>query len=127
MKILIDSSVWINYFRGGDNSGFLDSFIDENILCTNYLILAELLPALKQKKQSALIGLLRKITQIQLNINWENIIRYQTICLSNGINKVGIPDLIILDNVIQNDLVLHSLDKYFVLIHNHIEFKLVLI
>lgn len=123
MNILIDSSIWIDYLRGGDNSEYLDSFIDENILCTNYLILSELLPALKQQKQSALIGLLRRITHIPLDINWENIIHYQTICLSNGINKVGIPDLIILDNVIQNDLVLYSLDKHFDLIRNHIKFK----
>ncbi len=123
MNILIDSSVWIDYFRGDDDSGFLDSFIDENILCTNYLILSELIPALKRKKQYVLIDLLGEITKIQLNINWENIIQYQTICLSNRINKVGIPDLIILDNVIQNDLVLYSLDKHFKLIHDHIEFK----
>ena len=123
MNILIDSSVWIDYFRGGDNSEILDSLIDENILCTNYLILSELVPALKRRKQFVLIGLLRKITLIPLNIDWENIIRYQTICLSNGINKIGIPDLIILDNVIQNDLVLYSLDKHFNLIQNHIDFK----
>jgi len=123
LNILIDSSVWIDYLRGGDNSEFLDYFIDENILCTNYLILSELLPALKRKKQPELIGILRSITQIQLHIDWENIIQYQTICLTNGINKVGIPDLIILDNVIQNDLVLYSHDKHFDLIQNHIEFK----
>lgn len=123
MNILIDSSIWIDYLRGGNNSEYLDSFIDENILCTNYLILSELLPALKQQQQSVLIGLLRRITQIPLNIDWENIIHYQTICLSNGINKVGIPDLIILDNVIQNELVLYSLDKHFDLIRNHIKFK----
>ena len=123
MNILIDSSVWIDYFRGGDNSDFLDSFIDENILCTNYLILSELLPALNQRKHSKLVDLLRGIYRIPLNINWENIIQLQKTCLSNGINKVGVPDLIILDNVIQNDLVLFSLDKHFDLIHKHIEFR----
>jgi len=123
LNILIDSSVWIDYFRGGDNSEVLDSFIDENILCTNYLILSELLPALSQKKYSELTGLLRGITRITLSIDWENIIHYQTICLSNGINKIGIPDLIILDNVIQNDLVLYSFDKHFELMHEYIEFK----
>ncbi len=123
MNILIDSSVWIDYFRGGDNSEVLDSFIDENILCTNYLILSELLPAINKKKYSRLSSLLREVNRITLSIDWEKIIHYQTICLSNGINKIGIPDLIILDNVIQNDLVLYSFDKHFDLIHEYIEFK----
>lgn len=123
MNILIDSSVWIDYFRGGDNSEVLDSFIDENVLCTNYLILSELLPVLNQRNQLELVNLLREIYRIPLNINWENIIQLQTTCLSNGINKVGIPDLILLDNVIQNDLVLFSFDKHFDLIHKHIDFR----
>ena len=123
MNILIDSSVWIDYFKGGDNSQVLNTFIDENLLCTNYLILSELLPVLKQKKQAKLINLLRKINRIPLRIDWENVINYQSICLSNGINKVGIPDLIIVDNVIENDLVLYSFDKHFQLIQKNIEFK----
>jgi len=124
MNILIDSSVWIDYFRGGEKSEVIDSLIDRNILCTNYLILSELLPALNQKKHSQLISLLREITKMPLNIRWEDIIHYQTICLSNGVNKVGIPDLIIIDNVIQNDLILYSFDKHFELISKLIEFKL---
>jgi len=123
LNILIDSSVWIDYFKGGDNSQVLNTFIDENLLCTNYLILSELLPVLKQKKQAKLINLLRKINRIPLRIDWENIINYQSICLSNGINKVGIPDLIIVDNAIENDLVLYSFNKHFQLIQKNIEFK----
>ena len=123
MKILIDSSVWIDYFRGGEKSEVIDSLIDQNILCTNYLILSELLPALHQKKHPRLISLLREITKIPLNIKWEDIILYQTMCLSNGVHKVGIPDLIIIDNVIQNDMTLYSFDKHFDLIVKFIEFK----
>lgn len=123
MNILIDSSVWIDYFKGGDNSQVLNTLIDENLLCTNYLILSELLPVLKQKKQAKLINLLRKINRIPLRIDWENILNYQSISLSNGINNVGIPDLIIVDNVIENDLVLYSFDKHFQLIQKNIEFK----
>ena len=123
MNILIGSSVWIDYFRGGDDSEIINSFIDENILCTNYLILSELIPSLKQNGHAKLVKLLHEITKIPLTIDWEKIIQYQTICLLNGMNKVGIPDLIILDNVIQNNLVLFSFDKHFDLISNHIDFK----
>ena len=124
MKILVDSSVWINYFRGGKDSEILNTFIDENVICTNYLILAEIIPALKLRKQTRLINLLNEVSQIPLNINWPNIIDYQTICLSNGINKVGVADLIITDNSIRNDLILFSLDKHFKLISDYTKLKL---
>lgn len=124
MKILVDSSVWIDYFRGGADSGIVDKFIDENLISTNDLILSEIIPALNIRKQNKLIDLLREIHRIPLNINWNMIIEYQFQCLSNGINKVGIPDLIIVDNAIKNDLVLFSFDKHFRLISNHIELNL---
>jgi predicted nucleic acid-binding protein len=125
MNILVDSSVWNDYFRSGKNSGILDRFIDQNVICINDLILAELIPFLKIKRQTRVIKLLKDISKIPINIDWNNIIDYQTICLQNGINKVGIPDLIILDNIIQNDLMLFSLDKHFDLIQKHINFEII--
>ena len=125
MRILVDTSIWVDYFRSGGNSEIIDSYIDENIICTNYLILSELFPALKIRKQNKLIDLLNEISKIPLDINWNRIIDYQITCLKNGINKVGIPDLIIIDNAIENDLILFSLDKHFQLISQYIDLKLV--
>ena len=125
MRILVDSSIWIDYFRGGNDSEVMDSYIDENVICTNHLILSELIPNLRIIKQNKLIDLLKEISKISLNINWNQIIEYQTICLKNGINNVGIPDLIIVDNTIQNDLILFSMDKHFKLISEYIDLKLV--
>lgn len=124
MNILVDSSVWIDYFRSGKNSERLDSFIDQNLVHTNDLILAELIPFLTQKKQSKIVKLLKELHQIPLSINWEKIIEYQTKCLKHGINKIGIPDLIILDNVIQNNLTLYTLDKHFSLMRKIFKFEL---
>jgi len=39
MKILVDTSVWVDYFRSGKNSTQLDLYIDQNIICVNNLIL----------------------------------------------------------------------------------------
>ena len=124
MNILVDSSVWIDYFRSGIKSNSLDTLIDQNTICTNSLILAEILPSLKVRKQSRLINLLYQIEKIELNINWGKIIDYQIICLGKGINKIGIPDLIVIDNVIQNNFTLYSLDNHFKLMNNQIEFDL---
>ncbi|HEM49167.1 MAG TPA: PIN domain-containing protein [Caldithrix sp.] len=125
MRILVDSSIWVDYFRGGVNSEIMDRYIDENIICTNYLILSDLFPALRIRKQNKLIDLLNEISKIPLDINWNRIIDYQITCLKNGINKVGIPDLIIVDNAIENDLILFSLDKHFKLISQSTDLKLV--
>ena len=125
MRILADSSIWVDYFRGGNNSEALDTYIDENLICTNLLILSELIPNLRIRKQNKLIDLLTEVSKIPLNINWNRIIEYRTICLKNGINKVGIPDLIIVDNAVQNDLILYSIDKHFKLISEYIDLKLV--
>lgn len=77
MNILVDSSVWIDYFKSGINSARLDRLIDHNLICSNDLILAELVPFLKVKKQYSVIKLLYEITRIPLNINWENIIIFK--------------------------------------------------
>jgi hypothetical protein len=44
--------------------------------------------------------------------------------IKKGINKVGIPDLIMLDNVIANNLVLFTEDKHFKLMQKNIVFDL---
>ncbi|EKD26334.1 MAG: hypothetical protein ACD_79C01249G0002 [uncultured bacterium] len=116
MSVLIDSSIWIDYFRSGKLSKELDFFIDENQIVINKLILSELIPFLVIKKQTKLITLLYSVEIIPLNINWENIIELQIKCLRSGINKVGISDLIITQNAIQNNLKVYSLDKHFTLI-----------
>jgi predicted nucleic acid-binding protein len=66
MSVLIDSSVWIEYFRNGNNHEMVDFLIDENLVVTNDLILAELTPFLKIRKQKALIDLLLKIYKLNL-------------------------------------------------------------
>lgn len=48
----------------------------------------------------------------------------QLTCLRNGINKVGIPDLIIAQHAIQNNLSLFSLDKHFTLLGRHMPLNL---
>jgi predicted nucleic acid-binding protein len=124
MRVLVDSSVWIDYFRGGGNSDKLDYLIDENILVVNELILAELIPFLIIKNQRKLISLLNSVNKLELDIIWDQIIEYQHKCLKKGINKISIPDLIIAQNAIQNHCEVYSLDQHFELMKKAI--KLVL-
>ena len=123
-SVLVDSSVWIDYFSGKPEVAILDELIDRNLICINDLILSELVPFLKYNKQNKIVELLYSIRNIPLKISWERIINYQFTNLKNGINKVGIPDLIILQNAIDNDLELMTLDKHFSLIQNFVKFLL---
>jgi predicted nucleic acid-binding protein len=127
MSVLVDSSVWILYFRGSDKriNDRLNELIDNNQLCTNNLILSEMLPVLLFKKQTELIELLKIINKIPVIVEWDEIIKMQLTNLQKGINNVGIPDLIILQNVLQNNLILFSNDKHFKLMSKYFKVKMV--
>ena len=123
-RVLVDSSVWISYFKSKEAHNDLDDLIKHNQICTNNLILSELLPFLKLKNEAELIELLLNLPNVNISINWEVIINLQVQNLRNGINKVGIPDLIIVQNVIDNNLILYSEDKHFKLMNEHVNFDL---
>ena len=61
MSVLVDTSIWVAYFRSGDNSEKLDFLIDENLIVINDLVLAELVPSLKVRNQRKIINLLYNI------------------------------------------------------------------
>ena len=113
MSVLVDTSIWLEYFRSGENSDKLDFLIDENLIVTNDLILAELIPFLKVRNQTKLINLLLNINRFDLSVSWNQIIEYQYKCLKNGLNGIGIPDLIIAQNAKQHHCEIYSLDNHF--------------
>ncbi|MBW1719346.1 MAG: PIN domain-containing protein [Deltaproteobacteria bacterium] len=124
MSVLVDTSVWVEYFRSGNNSEKLDFLIDENLIVTNDLVLAELIPFLKVRKQRKLTNLLLNINRLHLSINWDQIIEYQYECLKNGLNGVGIPDLIIAQNAKQNNCEIYSMDNHFSLMKDILTLKM---
>lgn len=124
MNVLVDSSVWVAYFRGTSDLPTLDWLIVEGLVVTNDIILAELTPALLVRGERKLVGLLREIERVPLAVDWGGIIEMQVTCLRNGINKVGIPDLVVAQHAMQHDLSLFSLDKHFRLLSKHVALKL---
>jgi hypothetical protein len=68
--------------------------------------------------------LLEAIDNIKLDIDWQELSEFQYMNIRHGINNVGIPDLVILQNVMHNDLELFSLDKHFILMRNFLKFNL---
>ncbi len=121
--VLVDTSIWIDYFRDGKNSSGLELLIDENLIVINEIILAELIPYLKIKQQTHVIQLLNEVSQTPLDIKWEEIIQLRIKCLKSGANGIGIPDLIIAQNAKQNDCAIYSLDKHFKLLNKVLKIK----
>ena len=115
MTVLVDTSIWIDYFRDGNESMHMDFLIDENLLVTNDLILTELIPFLKIRNEIRVINLLNSINKLELSVNWNEIIDYQYRCLRDGLNGVGIPDLLIAQNAKQNECKIYTLDNHFYL------------
>ena len=105
MKVLVDTSVWIDYFRSGNQS-------------------AELIPFLKLKHQTKVIELLSEIKRLPLQIDWKDIIESQLKCLKSGSNGIGIPDIIIAQNAKENHCEVFSLDKHFQVLSQVIKLKL---
>lgn len=124
MKVLVDSSIWVAYFRGVTELPALDWLIEEDLVLTNDLILAELMPSLRVRGERKLAGLLRQIECRPLTINWDGIVELQVTCLRNGIHKVGIPDLIVAQHAMQHNLSLFSLDKHFRLMSGYMPLQL---
>jgi hypothetical protein len=112
-KVLVDSSVWIAFFKGENQALPLIELIDSNLVSVNKLILAELIPAMHHRKERHLIEIFSEIECLDLEINWTDIINLQKKNLASGINNVGIPDLIIAQNAIYHQVPLYSLDKHF--------------
>jgi len=123
-KVLVDSSVWIEYFRKG-NIPLIDHLLQESLACTNELILTELQPVLKHRKRTDILEGLYALERIPMRIDWTIVRAYQLMNLQNGINKVGIPDLIILHQVIDEKIALFSFDKHFKMMNEYVNFELV--
>lgn len=123
MSILVDTSIWIEYFRSGNNSEKLDYFIDENLVVINDLILTELVPFLQVRNQMKIIDLLHNIKKLKLSINWDQIIDFQFQCLKSGLNGIGIPDLIVVQNAMQNGAEIYSHDNHFRLMKDILKLK----
>jgi len=113
MNNLVDSSAWIEFFKGNEKYFFINDLIAVNAICTNNIILTELLPSIIHKKEHTLANLLKNITNYTLSIDWQELCDIQILNLKHGNNNIGISDIIIVQNCIQNSLRLITNDKHF--------------
>lgn len=123
--ILVDSSVWIDYFKGGEQSNQLQLLIELDLVCTNEIILSELLPILQHRNQKEIIESLKALKCLPYTIFWDGLRALQLLNLQHGINKVGLPDLMIAQHCLDENIELWSFDKHFKLMAKHTSLKLI--
>lgn len=111
--VLVDTSIWIDFFRGNEFAWPLVELIEDGRIAINDLILAELIPSIEHRGERKLKELVLSIEKIGLQIDWGRIIRMQRKNLARGYNNVGIPDLMIAQNAIDHNLVVYENDKHF--------------
>jgi len=124
--ILVDSSVWIDYFRDGKTGDTVDLLLDHNLICISGIIMSEIVPVLKVRGERRLIDLLGKLDFIDTPIDWQKVIEYRTLLLKKGINGIGLPDIMLVQLAQANELSVFSLDKHFKKMHKYLDFNLFL-
>jgi len=112
--VLIDSSIWIDFFKGNEKVAFVSNILLAGLACTNEVVLTELLPSMRIKKEENLIKLMRQVRKFDMEIDWTQLRNIQSMNLQNGNNKVPLADIMIAQNCIQNDLKLLTTDKHFI-------------
>ncbi len=126
--IIVDSSVWIDYFTGKNTSGAekLDALLGDELIAIGDLMLVEVLQGFRTNKD------FRQAKQLLLSISVVNILD-TTIALKSAANfrtlrKKGITvrkaiDTIIATYCIENKLSLLHSDKEFQPFHQHLKLK----
>ena len=66
---LVDTSVWIDGFHGGKFSGVIKNLIDRCEICINDLILSELIPSIRVRKEKELEDLLYLLPRVPMQID----------------------------------------------------------
>ena len=122
---LVDSSAWIEYFKGNRKYAFLNDLIETNAISTNDIILTELLPPIIHKEEHKLAELLSEVMKYTLTVDWQEIQNIQLLNLKRGNNNIGISDIIIAQNCMQNGLKIIAHDKHFAAMSKYLPLKLV--
>jgi predicted nucleic acid-binding protein len=121
---LVDSSAWIEYFKGNEAYSFVTDLIYGNLICVNEIVLTELLPSIIHRKENKLAELLSSARRKTLMIDWPEIRKIQLLNLKHGNNNVGVSDIIIAQNCMQNDLTIITCDKHFASMAKYVPLKL---
>ena len=118
MDYIIDSNIWIEFFNRGNYFDSVSDLLINNEVYINKIILAELVPSARTNNEKELIECLSGIELLELDINWDEIIEIQYNCIKNGINKLGLLDIVIAQNAKQNNVGIFTINRHMILLCN---------
>jgi len=115
MSILVDSSVWVSFFRGtkGEEkvAEALEYLLSGDEATVNEVIKTEVMPMMVVRGEDA--SLFDAVRCSELSIDWPAVRDLQVKCLKGGLNKIGIGDLVIALDAVSRKVPLFTLDKHF--------------
>ena len=115
--VMVDTSVWVAYFRGGKDfypvADALDYLLADGDVVVDEIILSELLPFMRIRGEAEAEDALLALDNPPLAPDWPQLRQWQEQCLRHGVNKVGIPDLLIAQHAKALGVPLFSLDRHF--------------
>lgn len=116
-RILVDSSIWIEFFRrpSAPVSLELDRLLAHRLVCTTGVIKAEVVPGARTPKDFRRLKRLFDALPLAPEGDgfWTHVTRFQYRLRRNGILDIGIPDLMVATVAIQNRKTLFSADEDF--------------
>ncbi len=127
-RILVDSSIWIEFFRRPDApaSVVLDHLLAHRLVCTTGLVKAKVVPGAQSPRD--LRTLRRLFDALPLAPEregfWTHLIRFRHRLHAKGVLEIGIPDLIVATVAIQNRKLVFTADEDFARMVPHIPVRL---
>lgn len=126
-KYMIDSSVWINYFRDKNYefTPFIKELMEKDQVYINGIIQIELLKGAKSgKNYRSLKSSLNGLHFLEIDKGLFNSISEAAFKLRKNGVTVPLTDLVIAIQCVENDLILIEEDRHFEYIRDHFDLKL---
>lgn len=127
-RVLVDSSVWIEFFRHPDApvSQRLDVLLAHRLVCTTGVIKAEIVPGARSAKDFRRLRRLFDALPLAPEREgfWSHVIRFRRRLHLKGVSDIGIPDLIVATVAIQNRKLVFTNDEDFDRMAPHIPIRL---
>jgi len=123
-NVLADTSALIEYFLGNPSFVFMKEFLREKTLLVNDIVRTEFLPHAIKAEEYMFAAEVNSIRRTAMNTDWEEILKCRIAMFKDGYRKIGIQDLLIAQNCVQNDVPLITHDGHFETIAKFLPLKL---
>ena len=127
-RILVDSSIWIEFFRRPDSpsSLVLDQLLAHRLVCTTGLIKAEVVPGARSPKDFHRLRSLFDALPLARERDgfWSHLVRFRRRLETKGVMGISTPDLIVATVSIQNRKIVFTADEDFTRMIPHVPIQL---